>query len=475
MKKRWLIGGLGGAAAVAAGVALKKERSHLTSRTGRNLAVAKVGARLGRRHAMHTARRVFASAERRETLDREHEMRTAAEVADALGNMKGALMKIGQLASFLDNGLPAPMREALASLQQDAPPMSGELAAEVIERELGASPDALFAEWDPVPMAAASIGQVHRAITHDGVAVAVKVQYPGVDEAIKNDLANTAVLTQLVGLAFPGFEPGPVVQELRDRLSEELDYRLEAKNQRLFADYYRGHPFIHIPGVVDDLSTGRVLTTELATGARFAEVASTWSQEERDLAGEAVYRYVFRSLYRLRAFNGDPHPGNYLFRPGGQVTFLDYGLVKHFEPDDITQFEAMIHSAVLRLDYAEFRRAAERAGVLKAGAPVTDEEVYGYFGHFYEVLVDEVAPVTHEYASETVQKFMVPGPVSKWANVPPSFVIIQRINLGLFALLAELGSRRNWLRVARELWPWTDDQPSSELGHQEALWLATRT
>src|SRR5207249_3266063 len=135
-------------------------------------------------------------------------------------------------------------------------------------------------------------------------AVAVKVQYPGVDQAIKNDLANTAVLTQIVGLAFPGFEPGPVVQELRDRLTEELDYRLEAKNQRLFADFYRDHPFIHVPDVADHLSTERVLTTELATGARFAEVTDTWSQEERDLAGEAVYRYTFRSLYRLRAFNG---------------------------------------------------------------------------------------------------------------------------------------------------------------------------
>jgi predicted unusual protein kinase regulating ubiquinone biosynthesis (AarF/ABC1/UbiB family) len=430
-----------------------------------------MGGRLGRRQAMHKARRAFASAERREALDREHELRTAADVAESLGNMKGALMKVGQLASFLDNGLPAPMREALATLQADAPPMSGELAASVIEQDLGLPPDRLFAEWDPVPMAAASIGQVHRAITSDGQAVAVKVQYPGVDAAIKADLDNTAVLTQVVGLAFPGFEPGPMIQELRDRLIEELDYRLEAKNQRLFADFYRGHPFIHVPDVVESLSSERVLTTELATGARFAEVAATWSQEERDLAGEAVFRYVFRSLYRLRAFNGDPHPGNYLFRPGGRVTFLDYGLVKHFEPSDIAQFQRMINAAVLHRDTAAFRRVAEDVGVLKRGAPVTDDEAFGYFGHFYETLVDEAAPITHEYASETVQKFMVPGPVSKWANLPPFMVIIQRINLGLYAILAELGSERNWLRIGRELWPWTNDPASTELGRQEAAWL----
>jgi predicted unusual protein kinase regulating ubiquinone biosynthesis (AarF/ABC1/UbiB family) len=474
MKRRWVLG----AAAVGGGVlalALKQERSHLTSRAGRNLALARLGGRLGRRQAMHKARRVFASAERRETLDREHELRTAADVAESLGNMKGALMKLGQLASFLDNGLPEPMREALATLQADAPPMSADLAASVIEQELGRPPEELFAEWDPVPMAAASIGQVHRAITVDGHAVAVKVQYPGVDAAIKNDLDNTALLTQLVGLAFPGFEPGPVIQELRERITEELDYRLEAKNQRLFADFYRGHPFIHVPDVVDHLSADRVLTTELATGTRFAEVAATWSQDERDLAGEAIYRYVFRSIYRLHSFNGDPHPGNYLFNPGGQVTFLDYGLVKHFDSVVLRAFQDMLDSVLLDPDGARFRKVVEDAGLLKPGAPVTEAEVMDYFGHFYEILVDDTVPVTHEYASETVQKLFVPGPVTKWANLPPSFVIVQRINLGLYAILAELGSRRNWLGMARELWPWIDGPPSTELGRREAAWLDRKT
>ena len=473
MRKRYPVGAV--AVAFAAGWVALRRTDAFESRLGRTAQMAKVGGRFGRRHALHKARRAFAGAERREVLDREHELQTAEDVAAALGNMKGALMKLGQLASFLDNGLPEPMREALATLQQDAPPMSGDLAAEVVERELGQSPEKLFAEWDPVPIAAASIGQVHRAMTTDGRAVAVKVQYPGVDQAIKADLANTALLTQAIGLMFPGFEPGPVIQELKSRILEELDYRLEAENQRLFSDFYKGHPFIHVPAVVDELSSGRVLTTELATGARFAEVAAEWSQEERDLAGEAVYRFVFRSLYRMRAFNGDPHPGNYLFRPGGRVTFLDYGLVKHFELDEIDQFEVLIRHAVLKLDLPAFRKAAEEVGVLQPNAPVSDEQVMDYFGHFYEILTDEPRALTHEYASETVQRFVVPTEVSKWANVPPSFVIIQRINLGLYAILAELGSRANWLRVARELWPWTDDAPFTELGRQEAAWLATKT
>lgn len=465
-----MAGGVLAAAAAAGGWAVLRS----SPRASRTAALARVGGRVGRRQAVHRARRVFASAERRDALDRENELRTAEDVAGALGDMKGALMKIGQLASFLDAGLPEPMREALATLQQDAPPMSAELAAEVIERELGQAPDKVFAEWDEAPIAAASIGQVHRALTRDGRAVAVKVQYPGVDTAIKADLDNTALLTQMLGLVFQGLEPGPIIEELRARITEELDYRLEAKNQRLFADFYRGHPFIRVPDVVDELSAARVLTTELATGARFSEVAKEWSQEERDMAGEAVYRYVFRSIYRMLAFNGDPHPGNYLFNPGGQVTFLDYGLVKHFTPTEIDLFESMIHAIVLKPDPAEYRRLCVNGKLLAPDAPVTDEQVVEYFGHFYDLLTDEVRPVTHEYASETVQQFFVPTPVSKWANLPPSFVIIQRINLGLYAILAELGSRRNWLHVARELWPSVEGPPSTELGKMEAAWLAAK-
>ncbi len=193
-------------------------------------------------------------------------MRTAEQVADALGHMKGALMKLGQMASYLDQGLPEPVREQLARLQADAPSMTPELAAQVVREELGAPPERIFATWDPVPIAAASIGQVHRAITNDGLAVAVKVQYPGVDEAIDADLDNAGLLVQIIAMVFPGVEPEPIVDELRVRVREELDYVQEADNQQLFARYYDGHPFIHVPSVVEHLSSKRVLTTELATG-----------------------------------------------------------------------------------------------------------------------------------------------------------------------------------------------------------------
>jgi hypothetical protein len=312
----------------------------------------------------------------------------------------------------------------------------------------------------------------------DGRAVAVKVQYPGVDEAIRADLANAGLLFQGVGMLFPGLEPGPLVEEIRSRVIEELDYALEARNQAFFAEAYRGHPHIHVPDVVRERSSHRVLTTELAEGARFDE-ARTWSQDERDLAGETIYRFVMGSLYRLRAFNGDPHPGNYLFRPGGEVVFLDFGLVKHFTDEEIAVFTAMVRAMVVDRDVAAFRRVIEAAGLLAPGAPFDDQQVEDYFGHFYEFVL-EPGPVmmTPEYASESVRRiFDSTGPygdIMRAANVPPAFAIIQRINMGLYAVLGELRATRDWRAIAEELWPFVDGPPSTPTGEADAAWAATR-
>ncbi len=443
---------------------------------GRNAQLAGMSARIGRRQAVSRARGVFASAERREELDLALQLQTAEEVAATLGNMKGAMMKLGQMVSYVDESLPEPFRVALAQLQQDAPPMSAELAAGVVERELGAPPEEIFAEWDPVPIAAASIGQVHRAMTHDGRAVAVKVQYPGVDDAVQADLETSDLLSQAMRLIFPNLDPRPLADEIRARLVEELDYRLEAANQQIFADWYRGHPFIHVPDVLPELSTGRVLTTELAQGARFAEL-ETWSQSERDLAAESIYRFVFRSLYRLHLFNGDPHPGNYLFRPGGRVTFLDFGLVKRFDPAEVDYFERYIQHMVLEPDPAAFRQVLEESSAILPGAPVSDQELYDAMTPYYELVRDDaVLTWTPEYASRVVHKlFDRDSPITRHTSGGGAmFVFIQRINLGLYGLFGRLGATANWRRIAEELWPTVDAPPSTDLGHQEAAWWATR-
>lgn len=447
-------------------------------RTRRNLDVARLGARIGSDYAATAARKVFAGAQRRADLDRDRELRTATAVAERLGNMKGALMKLGQMASYVDEGLPEPLRQALAQLQSNAPPMSADLAAQVIEDELGAPPDELFVEWDPVPLASASIGQVHKAIVVDPAsgqerAVAVKVQYPGVAEAIAADLGNADLIGTFMKQAFSGLDPDEMVAEIRERITDELDYRLEASNQQRFAAHYAGHPFIHVPEVLPSMSTSKVLTTELVTGATWQEML-TWDQTERDLVGECLFRFVFRSLYGMHAFNGDPHPGNYVFHGGGKVTFFDFGLVKHFSRDEMDTFVAMVRSAAYEHDVVGFRRTLERAGMLRTGAPVSDAEVGEYFSQFYaSVRDDREVTWSGEYASGIVRHtFDRTSPIAQYATVPRAFVFIQRINLGLYALLGELGARGNYRRIAEELWPFVQGPPSTPMGESEQPWLA---
>ena len=486
MKASTATAALGIAAVAAAAVLAERRRSSrielavpLGDRTSRTFEVARLGTRAGVDLATTRVRSALASDERRAELQAEFELRTAAEVVASLGNMKGALMKLGQMASYLDQGLPEPVRDALSQLQSDAPPMASALAAQVVRDELGGPPEELFRSWDPLPVAAASIGQVHRAITTDGRSVAVKIQYPGVDDAIRADLETSDVLFAAMGMLFPGLDPKPLVDELRARLIEELDYHNEAGNQRRFVEAFTGHPTIHVPGVVDELSTARVLTTEWADGVDFRTVTGEWSQRERDLAAETIYRYAFGGIYELGIFNGDPHPGNYRFRPGGQVSFLDYGLCKVFTPAEVNQFERLIQAMCIRPDRDEFLRLSTEMGFVSTDADVSDDLVFDYFTHFYElVLRDEVLTVTPEYASESVRRYFdLSGPyaeVIRSVNLPPSLVVIQRINLGLFAVLAELGATANWRRLAEEIWPFADGAPSTPMGEAIAAWRAGR-
>ncbi len=447
------------------------------SRSG---AVARLGARVGGNYASTAARKVFASAERRTELDRRREMKTAQQVADELGQMKGALMKLGQMASYLDEGLPEHLRAALAQLQSDAPPMAPELAAQVIEAELGRPPDELFIEWDPIPIAAASIGQVHRAIAIDPATgqerpVAVKVQYPGVDAAIDADLKNADLLGTVLKQGFSGLDPAEMVDEIKLRLVEELDYRIEARNQAAFANFYRGHPFIRVPRVIRGLSSQRVITSELVNGARWADILQR-DQAERDRIAEILFRFVFRSLYRMRAFNADPHPGNYIFADDGTVWFLDFGLVRYFNDTEMDAFTRMVKAAAHDDDPVAYRTVLEETGMLTPGAPVETGDVAEYFFNFYEpVRANRDITWSPSYSSQIIRHtFDRSSPISQYATVPRAFVFIQRINLGLYALLGELGARGNYRRIAEELWPFTDAEPSTALGEAEAAWLKGR-
>ncbi len=445
-------------------------------RLSRGRATVQLVIRGGLRYAGSAPRLFAAAGEHRQQLRNDLALQTAEDVATTLGAMKGVLMKIGQMASYVDDGLSPAVRRTLSRLQDSVPPMSAELAAGVVREELGLPPGEAFARWDPEPIAAASIGQVHRAITHDGRAVAVKVQYPGIAETIAADLGNVALLRRMLRITAPAQDVDALLEELRDRVLEELDYRREAENQRLVAAYYDGHPTIMVPKIVDELSTRRVVTSELADGARFAELAQ-WSQQERDLAAETIYRFTFRSLYDVHAFNGDPHPGNYLFHGGGRVTFLDFGLVKHFSAEELRPLVDMVRYLCVEQDPEGFRAAMVEAGFLRADAPLSTETVVEHMAVFYDT-VRQPGPrtMTGDYASAVVRRFFdVRSPMAQWVSVPRSYVILQRINLGLFAILGELTATADWRGIAEEIWPFIQGPPTTPMGEAEAAWRAGRS
>src|SRR5438128_10798602 len=249
----------GAAAAGAVGAAALRDEER-RDRLERQARVWRLTVRRGRHWALMRIRGRVATSEERARLEERSAIRTAEDVANVLGGMKGAIMKAGQMLSFVAEGLPPEAQAALATLQADVEPMAPSLAEGVVRTELGDDPEHLFLDWNPVPVAAASIGQVHKAVMPDGRIVAVKVQYPGVDKAIKSDLDNAELLYGLfASFALKNMDVKALVDELRARIADELDYRLEARQQAELADIYRGHPFIHVPDVVGERSSRRVL------------------------------------------------------------------------------------------------------------------------------------------------------------------------------------------------------------------------
>ena len=413
--------------------------------------------------------------------------RRAEQYAELLGRSKGALMKAGQILSYVPFGTAVPpenravFQAAMARLQASAPPMAAELAAEVVREELGAPPEKVFAAFSPRPLAAASIGQVHAARLPDGRAVAVKVQYPGVAEAIRDDLRNAellAVFFQLLRSVVPGLtrlDPREIAQEISDRIAEELDYRHEASSQQLFADAYRGHPFIAVPEIIPDHTARRVLTQELAEGLPW-DAARGASQRLRDCWGEAIYRFAFGSLRRLRAFNADPHPGNYLFRRDGSVAFLDFGCVKRFDADQVAQMQDVARTAV-RQDARALWHAFVELGFFAATDGLTPQEILDWYSGPFEMLLGpQPFRITPETAARIIDNEASPtgpfGRVVRSLRLPGDYVFMSRIDLGLLAVFAELRATANWRGIQAEL---DEDAPAATpMGEAEAAFWASR-
>jgi len=440
----------------------------------RRTRLAGLGVRRGADLTVTRARSHTTARGRRDDLDAQFAVRSAQDAARELGQLKGAVMKLGQMLSFLGDALPPDAQAALAQLQADTPPMAPSLAASVVRAELGADPDAVFAEWDPVPVAAASIGQVYRARLADGRPVAVKVQYPGVEEAMRQDLADGQRLAALLsGFTLPGVDVAALAEELRARMADELDYRIEAAHQHTFAERYAGHPFVLVPSVVAEYSTRRILCSDWADGLTFAELEAGAGEEAKSQAAEALFRFAQGSIVRDRQFNADPHPGNFRFGADGRLVALDFGLVKTFDDHEWAGLMSVL-DAVLAGKASATVDAMVAAGFLGRDHGLDPDQVFACVSAPYRAYLTDRFTFTPGYVGDALRVLVdVRGPyadVLAALDMPPSFVLLDRVVWGVSSLLGRLEATNGWRAILFEYR--RGDLPSTELGRREAAWAA---
>ena len=339
--------------------------------------LAGLSASVAGRYAHSRVKAAFSSSERAAEIRALSHQLTGRKIADTLGDLKGAVMKVGQMASIAQDLLPAEVSDALRALQGDAAPVPYAVVCSQIERELGASPEALFHSFEPRPFAAASIGQVHRARTHEGLDVAVKVQYPGVDGAVDSDLSHLKVLFSASGLLqVPRRSVNALFDELSRGLHEELDYTREAANVRLFADYYRQHPRVVIPEVVEDRSTQRVLTLTFEDGDPLHLLDSLgYSRALRDELGQTLFEVMADQVFSLRCLHADPNPANFAFRRDGAIVFYDFGCTTGL-PDALAEAWRDTVRAAVDEDYAGVEDGLIRCGARNLDGPPVEASFY---------------------------------------------------------------------------------------------------
>lgn len=456
--------------------------------TGRVARTARVGGLVtgqGMRWAgMRAANRVR-TPERAAAAENERTAALVAELVEQLSRMRGAAMKVGQVISMVEfDGLPAEQQDELqrklATLRDGIPPVPFSRLEKLLRKELGVPLGDVFSDFDVRAFAAASIGQVHRARTVDGDEVVVKVQYPGVAEAVETDLRNAMLLVPLVKRLAPGLDAKALAAEMRERIGEELDYELEAQNQRRIARLMRGHPYISVPRVRTDLSTQRVLVSEYIEGQRF-EVVRRADEAQRDRYGEIVFRFFFGLLYRDRVALGDPHPGNYLLRPDGRVGFLDFGLLRDIDAGRLAA-EAAIATAVREEDAPGLKAALVAGGYLpghRADSVEPDFALrlmrrainwYAVPGARRFAGGDEHRASDRERLDDE-QRSAVKAQINQFA-MPPDAILIRRMHGVVAIVLHTLRAGADWGAIAGEYLHGAP--PATPLGEAEADFLAHR-
>ena len=419
----------------------------------RFLKMAGMTASLASRYAGHKIANNFRSEEEQAAARSKLNAQAGEHLAKTMGELKGAVMKLGQFASQMSDLLPAEISEPLKMLQKEAPPMPYEVIAEQIEHSLGKPVSELFASMDTVPYAAASIGQVHRAVLHDGREVVVKVQYPGVAKSVDSDLKQLKMALRMASLVKVSKQVlDGIFKEIRDRLLEELDYEQEAANMALFRDFFKDSSEYLIPETVPELSTREVLTMILEEGDALEEAGERYDLAQREQLMISLFHFMTRSVFQYKAVHADPNPGNFAFRPDGTIVIYDFGCIKRL-PDNIVDAYHRVVSAGLDEDWA-----AVDAGLHDLGArihnsrPVSDDLYAGWQPILLKPFLKEEP---FNFATSTIHKAVMgksPEMLQHMDQFKPPFetLYLDRMVAGHYWTLMTLGAAVNLGPLLRE-------------------------
>jgi predicted unusual protein kinase regulating ubiquinone biosynthesis (AarF/ABC1/UbiB family) len=402
-----------------------------------------------------------------EAVAAEIQARTADQIYRTLGELKGGAMKFGQALSILEASLPddvaAPMRSTLAKLQNAAPPMSATTVHRVLADEFGEGWRDRFSDFDDRPAAAASIGQVHRAVWHDGRSVAVKVQYPGAADALLSDLQTVSRMGRVAGGWIPGLDIGPLLDELRDRMSEELDYTREARNQQAFADALARSDMFAVPAVLE--STDRVVVSDWLDGRGLGDVIESGTQDERDLVSHRYIEFLLAGPARAGLLHADPHPGNYLLMPDGRLGVVDFGAVKEL-PDGMPSSIGTLLRIALDGDGDAVVEGLRGEGFIRDGIRIDGDELLAYLGPFMKFAEVDRFRFTRDWVRDLFTHVKDPRR-AEWTvglrlNLPREYLLIHRVWLGGVGVLCQIGGEVPVLEVFDEWLPGFERDPAPE-------------
>jgi predicted unusual protein kinase regulating ubiquinone biosynthesis (AarF/ABC1/UbiB family) len=402
-----------------------------------------------------------------EAVAREIQARTAEQLFSVLGQLKGGAMKFGQALSVFEAALPEdlakPYRAALTKLQEAAPPLPAATVHAVLAEQLGPRWRRKFAEFDDQPAAAASIGQVHQAVWSDGRDVAVKVQYPGAGPALISDLNQLGRLARLFPVLQPGLDIKPLIAELKSRVTEELDYKLEAKATAAFAKAYADDPEIIAPRVL--ASAPRVLVTEWIPGTPLATVIADGSQEDRDHAGRLMSTLHFSAPARVKLLHADPHPGNFRLLDDGRLGVIDFGAVARL-PRGLPESVGRLTRLALDGDAEAVLEGLRAEGFVKPNTVVDAAAILDYLLPMLAPLVDEEFQFTRAWLRKEATRLADPRSpayqLGRQLNLPPSYLLIHRVTLGSIGVLCQLEARASYRSIVERWQPGFAPEPAND-------------